>query len=470
MTHGVSQIYKHKLANGFVIALLILFGLLAVSLYTKNLSVNSAKDPTTKNIWSPVKSFSTIYTVTRTYTSRNSIVINNLWRASSQLAGGGYSNCALSNGKVYCWGKGTNGQLGNSASSNSVTPVAVTTAILNGQRMTNIAGGMNHMCAVNSGLAACWGDNTYGQLGNNSATTSFNAPVLVGTFNGGLTPGQIAAGAQSTCAVADNLAYCWGNNARGQVGDNTTTLRRVPVAVKASASTDKLYQKSVTQVQVGGLFACAIANGAAYCWGDNTYGQLGNNSATTSFTTPQTVTAAAGLLSGKTVTQIATGYDHACAIADGIIYCWGRNNYGQLGNGPNNGTGGASSGTTNQRSPVAVSTSSGLSGKVVTNVLTGGYTHTCAVADGQAYCWGRNNLGQLGDGTTTDRPTPTAVNITGVLSGKGVTQLIGGDLYTCSVANGRAYCWGDNSFGQLGINDSLPASTSIPYRVNDSYY
>lgn len=479
MAHGVSQIYKHRLANGFVIALLILSGLLAVLLYTKNLSVNSAKDPTTKSIWSPVKSFSTIYTVTRTYTSRNSIVINNLWRASSQLAGGGYNNCALSNGNVYCWGKGTNGQLGNSASSNSVTPVAVSTVILNNQRMTNIAGGRNHMCAVNSGLAACWGDNTYGQLGNNSATTSFNAPVQVGTFSGSLTPSQIAAGGQSTCAIADNLALCWGDNSRGQLGDGTTTQRRLPgaltgsplrsVAPKATVSGDALYNKSITQIQVGGLFACAIANGAVYCWGDNTYGQVGNSSATTSFTTPQQVTNT-GVLSGKTVTQIALGYDHACAIADGLVYCWGRNNYGQLGNGPNNGTGGASSGTTNQTAPVAVSTSTGLSGKVISNVLNGGYTHTCAVADGQAYCWGRNNLGQLGDSSTTDRPTPTAVNVAGVLSGKGVTQLIGGDSYTCSVANGRAYCWGDNSFGQLGINDTLPASTSIPYRVNDSYY
>ena len=465
MTHQGSLL-KGKVVSRFALVLILLLGVVSVIFYLNSLSPKSTGDPSTKNVYSSVKSFGATYTVARTYTSRNSIIINNLWRPSVQLAGGGYNNCALSNGKVYCWGKGTNGQLGNNASINRITPVAVYDGILNGQRMTNIAGGQNHMCAINSGLAACWGDNTYGQLGNNSTTTSFNTPQQVAVFGSLVTVSQIAAGARNGCAIASNAARCWGDNSSGQVGDNTTTLRRSPVVVTASAGL--LGSKSVTQVQVGGLFACALAQGGVYCWGNNAYGQLGNNS-TTSSSVPVRVTHTGALLN-KTVTNIALGYDHACAIADGQVFCWGRNNYSQLGNGPSNGTGGASSGTTNQLVAVAVSTSTGLSGKVVTNVLNGGYSHNCAVADGQAYCWGRNNLGQLGDSTTTNRATPTLVNVAGVLSGKGVTQLIGGESYTCAVANGRAYCWGDNSFGQLGINDTLPTSTPIPYRVNDSYY
>lgn len=448
------QLNKWSVLLFISIALLVIFSFVV---YKNSLSLYSAQNPVSKATQTSAKSFGTAYTVTRVHASKNTIIMNNLWRSSVQLAGGGYNNCALSNGRVYCWGKGTNGQLGNSASSNTVNPVAVATVILNGQRMTNIAGGRNHMCAVNSGLAACWGDNSSGQVGNNSATTSFNTPQQVGTFHAGLTPSQIAGGAQSSCAVADNLAYCWGDNSRGQVGDNSTTLRRVPVAVLSSGG---LLNKSITQVQVGGMFACAIANGTAYCWGANDYGQLGNNTTSAGATSAPVAVNVAGVLSGKTVTQIALGNEHACAIADGTAYCWGRNNYGQLGTGN----------TTNSSVPVAVSTSTGLSGKVITNILNGGYGHTCAVADGQAYCWGRNNYGQLGDNTTTDKTSPTAVNVAGVLSGKGVTQLIGGDLYTCSVANGRAYCWGDNSFGQLGINASTPTSTPIPYRVNDGYY
>lgn len=442
-----------------IILLFLSLSIFAVSLYAANLSKTSAADTTKKTIYSPVNNFAAAYTVTRTYTSKGSVIINNLWRSSVQLAGGGDNNCALSNGKIYCWGKGTNGQLGNNASINRVTPVAVYDGILNGQRMTNIAGGANHMCAINSGLAACWGDNTYGQLGNNSLTTSFNVPQQVAVFGPLYTVSQIAAGARNGCAISANLALCWGDNSSGQVGDNTLTTRRSPVSVTASAGL--LGGKSVTQVQVGGLFACALANGGVYCWGDNTYGQLGNSSNTSS-RVPVRVTHT-GVLTGKTVTQIATGNEHACAIADGQAYCWGRNNYGQLGTGN----------TSNTNSPAAVSTSSGMSStKVVTNILNGGYSHTCAVADGQAYCWGRDDLGQLGDNdaTNSSKSSPVAVNVAGVLSGKGVTQMTGGASYTCAVANGRAYCWGDNSFGQLGVNDTLPAFARFPYRVNDGYY
>lgn len=455
--------------SGFIFVLVVLLAIFSFVAYKNSLSSHAGNSPTTKAVQSSAKSFGTAYTVTRVHASRNTIIMNNLWRSSVQLAGGGSNNCALSNGDIYCWGKGSNGQLGDGSNSNAVTsPVGVSKTIINGQRWTNIAGGKNHMCAVNSGLAACWGDNAYGQLGRASGnTTSSNRPVQVATFYAALTPSQIAAGAQSTCAIADNLALCWGDNSNGQLGDSTTTMRTVPaplsggrsVAPKATAVSDALYNKSVTQIQVGGMFACAIANGAVYCWGNNTYGQLGNNS-TTQSNVPVAVFNTSGPLQNKTVTQIALGNEHACAIADGAAYCWGRNNYGQLGTGN----------TTNSSVPIAVSTSTGMSGKVVTNILNGGYSHTCAVADGQAYCWGRNNYGQLGDNSSTDRTSPTAVNVSGVLSGKGVTQLIGGDSYTCSVANGRAYCWGDNSFGQLGINSSTPVNTLIPYRVNDGYY
>ncbi len=447
------QLNKWSVLLFFSIILLVIFSFVS---YKNSLSSHSAQSPVSKAAQISAKSFGTAYTVTRVHASKNTIIMNNLWRSSVQLAGGGYNNCALSNGNVYCWGKGTNGQLGNSASSNAVTPVAVTRDILNGQRMTQIAGGANHMCAINSGLAACWGDNTYGQLGNNSATTSFNTPQQVATFGPLLTISHIAAGARNSCGIASNAAYCWGDNSSGAVGNNSSTNVASPTLVTASAGL--LGGKSVTQIQVGGLFACALANGGVYCWGSNTYGQLGNSSTTLSRVPVRVLNT--GALLNKTVSQIAVGNEHACAIADGQAYCWGRNNYGQLGTGN----------TTNSSVPVEVSTSTGLLGKVVTNVLNGGYSHTCAIADSQAYCWGRNNYGQLGDGTIADKTSPVAVNVSGVLSGKGVTQLIGGDLYTCSIANGRAYCWGDNSFGQLGINANTPVSTSIPYRVNDGYY
>lgn len=470
MTHEVRRGNKPWLMRQQWLSLIVVAILLVVAgmLFVR---YTSTSVKTSGTIYSSIKHTAAAFTVGRTYTSRSTIVVNNLWRPTVQLSGGGYSNCALSNGNVYCWGRGLEGQLGNSASSNTIAPVPVTTSILNGQRMTNIAAGKYHMCAVNSGLAACWGQNTYGQLGRASGnTTSSNQPVQVATFSATLTPTQIAGGAQSTCAIADNIPLCWGDNSKGQLGDNTTTSRTIPgaptgspqrsVAPRATVATDGFYNKSVTQIQVGGLFACGIANGAVYCWGDNTYGQVGDNTTTQrNLPTAVKATVSTDALYGKTINQIALGYDYACALSDGAAYCWGRNDAGQLGNG-NTGT----------NSSVPVQVNGLLSGKTVTGLLNGGYKHMCAIADGQAYCWGLNTSGQLGNGNTTSSNTPVLVNLAGVLSGKTVTQLVGGDLYTCAIANGRAYCWGDNTYGQLGTNDSSQASSNIPYRVNDSYY
>ncbi|MDO8336043.1 MAG: hypothetical protein Q7T74_04675 [Candidatus Saccharibacteria bacterium] len=462
-----------------VLIALILLGVVTVSLYTNNLSSLHKSGSET---YSSVKSFGAAFTVNRTYTSKNNVIVNNLWRPSVQLSGGGSHNCALSNGNIYCWGRGGDGQLGNNGTADSITPIPVvkgTSDIFNGQRMTQISGGQSHMCAVNSGLVACWGKNTNGQLGRASGnTTSSSVPVQVATLGPTLITNQISAGGQSTCAVVANNALCWGDNSKGQLGDGTTTMRTIPppptgtpqrsVAPKATASGDALYDKYISQVQVGGLFACAIANGEVYCWGDNTYGQLGNSAggAGVTSTVPVPVTKASGVLLGKTVTQIATGYDYACAIADGQAYCWGRNTYGQLGRAAGN--------TTDSNVPIAVKADTGtdaLNGKTVTNISSGGSGHTCAIADSKAYCWGRNDYGQLGNGNSpTNSGVPVDVSLAGVLSGKTATQLVGGELYTCAIANGRAYCWGRNDYGQLGTNNSAQTSVNVPYRVNDSYY
>ena len=128
--------------------------------------------------------------------------------------------------------------------------------------------------------------------------------------------------------------------------------------------------------------------GRAASWGDNQYGQLGNNS-TAGSAVPVAVDTA-GVLAGKTVTAISTGSYHSCAVADGRVYCWGNNGYGQLGNNT----------TTDSSVPVAVNTDGVLAGRTVIAISTGAY-HSCAVADGKAYCWGYNGDGQLGNNSTT---------------------------------------------------------------------
>ncbi len=207
----------------------------------------------------------------------------------------------------------------------------------------------------------------------------------------------------------------------------------------------------VTQISAGNDHACAVIQGKAYCWGRNNYGQLGNN-LTTDSSVPIPVYAG-GVLSGKTITAIvAGGVDSTCAVADGKVYCWGNNSLGQLGDGT----------TVERHVPVAVNTSGVLSGKTVTDVGHD-YHHTCALASGSVYCWGLGASGQLGNGTTSNSSIPVAVNTSGVLSGKSVTAIAVSNSTTCALANGQDYCWGWNNNGQLGNNST--ASSSVPVAV-----
>ena len=486
MTHGVSQIYKHKLANGFVILILAFFGLVAVALYIKSLSVDSAKDSTSKNVWSPVKSFSTTYTVTRTYTSRNTIVINNLWKNTQKIVGGLGHTCALSNGKVFCWGRNNRGQLGDNSTTDrsNPTPVYVGTSgspgALYGRYVTDIATGGEHTCAIADGGVFCWGANGSGRLGDGSQTDR-SVPVVVPS----LAPSQaynathITAGGYHTCAIAQATAYCWGRNGEGQLGNGSPSnpnqgqpasnayYSTIPVQVTGSTYL-------ATVITAGENHTCAVIDSRAYCWGgnSNTYtgGRLGNavDGPNGNRNTPQVVRANNGdVLYQKTVATIAAGASQSCAIAEGRLYCWGLNAAGEVGDGT----------TTARTVPVAVNTSGSSalpSTSVVTSVAMGIFTGgtneytTCAIASGKAYCWGRNNQGQLGNGTTTDSALPVAVSSGGVLSGKNATSVMPGSPYTCAIANGRAYCWGDNTYGQLGNGTTV--DTNVPHRVNDSYY
>ena len=201
---------------------------------------------------------------------------------------------------------------------------------------------------------------------------------------------------------------------------------------------------------------CAIdSNAKAYCWGYNNYGQLGNNS-TTDSSVPVAVNTS-GVLSGKTLVAIYSGGYHTCVLdSDGKVYCWGENNYGQLGN----------NSTTSSTVPVAVNTSGVLSGKVLTNISVG-YAYTCAIdSTGKAYCWGLNEFGRLGDNTETQRNVPVAVYDAGVLSGKTLVAVSAGDAHGCVIdSNGGTYCWGNNYNGQLGGNSNtnsyVPVNTII---------
>lgn len=358
----------------------------------------------------------------------------------------GYSHtCTIRSGKAYCWGSNANGELGNNTTSVSptTTPVAVDTGgALAGKTLTQIVAGQSFTCALDSvGKAYCWGWNPYGQLGDSSFTQR-TAPVAVTTTGAlsGKTLTQIGAGNSFACAL-DNAgkAYCWGYNGEGELGDNSTTNRNAPVAVIANLA---LNGKILAQIGTGYEHTCVLDSlGKAYCWGYNSFGQLGNNS-TTQSAVPVVVTTIGTPISLKTLTEIRAGNWFTCALDSlGKAYCWGSGANGRLGN----------NSTAQSMIAVAVTTTGVLSGKTLTQLTAGG-SHACALdSAGLAYCWGFNSTGQLGNNSTTQALTAVTVNASGVLSGKTLTQISGGNDYTCaSDSANTVYCWGANASGQLG--------------------
>ncbi len=278
-----------------------------------------------------------------------------------------------------------------------------------------VSAGYAHTCGISTtGAAYCWGDNEAGELGNGKYPSHVGFPL--GLVVGGVSFAAVDAGNFHTCGVtAAGAAYCWGNNREGELGDGTTTNSSSPVRVAGGLS--------FAAVSAGGGHTCGVTTAsAAYCWGPST---------------PVLVT---GSLS---FAEVSAGYLHTCGVrATGAAYCWGDNGSGQLGDGT----------TTSTASPVPVA------GSVSFAAVSAGYDHTCGItAAGAAYCWGRNDVGQLGDGTTTDRSSPILV-----AGGISFAAVSAGHAHTCGVAvAGAAYCWGGG--GQLG--DGTTTNRSSPVLV-----
>ena len=295
-------------------------------------------------------------------------------------------------------------------------------------------------------------DNTAATLPQTGA--SFRVRVGVENKEDLMLAKHIIGGFGYVCAVAlDGRAYCWGSNSNGKIGSGNTSSALVPSAVKISGA---LVGKVIKQIEPSsaGNHSCVIASDdKAYCWGHNGFGQLGNNNTVNSLTPVAVDTA--GVLVSKTIKQIASGGISSCVIAsDDKAYCWGSNNFGQLGNGN----------LKNSSTPTPVSTTGVLAGKTIKQI-TAGTEFTCAIAsDDKAYCWGSNSSGQLGNNSTINSGVPVAVNTSGILAGKTIKQISAGSSHTCAIASDdKAYCWGSNSSGELGNNSTI--NSGVPTHV-----
>ena len=245
---------------------------------------------------------------------------------------------------------------------------------------------------------------------------------------------RLAGSHSHTCQIKDDGSVrCWGTNNNGQLGDGTTTSRLQPVSVAG------LFTGRATAVAAGTFFSCAVVGGSVQCWGINSFGQLGNGTTIDSLT-PVFVSNIGNAVS------ITAGSYHACALlSNGRVLCWGRSEFGRLGNDIlNDGMASTPQQVVNLSDAIAI---------------TAGSSYTCALrANGAVACWGRNDAGQLGDNTTTDRGFPLLV------SGLSNAVVIGaGFNHTCAIlANGAARCWGDGASGKLGDGATLRRVTPVP--------
>lgn len=386
-----------------------------------------------------------------------------------KVAAGWSFECAIaSDDNVYCWGYNGYGQLGNGSTRNKNVPTKIRMDNLQGKTIKDISAGSNQVCVIASDdNAYCWGNNPIGQLGNKSTLdSSIPVPVYTGGALKGLKLKSIVSGADHSCVIAsDNNVYCWGNNYNGQLGDNTWSTKTEPVAVNTANGVSELYGLTVKSIDAGRNHNCVIASdNKVYCWGNNYYGQLGNND-TFDQNVPVAVITAGSDMVGKTAkydasrTTISAGQNHSCVIAneDSYPYCWGLNYNGQIGN----------SSWTNSLIPEAVTMSGVLSGKTVKSIENGGY-NTCAIAsDDNAYCWGYGYYGGLGNSENSNYSSPQAITTTGALSGKTMLSMSGGYYHVCAIASDNLmYCWGYNYYAQLGNNSTINANAAVAV-IND---
>ncbi len=308
---------------------------------------------------------------------------------------------------------------------------------------TSVAAGHRHACAtLRSGGAWCWGADNNGALGNGATDTTVKKTPSPVSGPEGVRFTRVKARGDGACALAeDGAAWCWGRNNYGQLGDGTTTTRHEPVAVRMPEGV------RFDMLTLSRTHACGLtADGEGWCWGRNVDGGLGDGTTTNSsvpvrVSTPEGVTGLRALSSGSAFT---------CGVsAEGEVYCWGTNGVGQLGDGT----------TTSHPTPEKVSTPVG----VHFDAVHAANDYACAASrEGELYCWGKNTGGQLGDGTTTNASVPVKVSTP---EGVGFAALAGDIDRTCALTKteGEVYCWGKNPSGQLG--DGTQADAAVPVKA-----
>ena len=358
------------------------------------------------------------------------------------LAAGSSHTCVVtSSGAAYCWGMG----IANGSPANSSSPVAVRGGVV----FSSLTAGGRHTCGLTSaGVAWCWGYNPAGELGNSSTTDSWIPVVVAGDMKfsvlaaGGGVPGRGGNSGHSCGITSSHAAYCWGDNRYGELGTDSPGSSLTPVAVSGALD--------ARAIVAGPHHTCALTDsGVAYCWGDSrSWAPVAVEGG---------ITFRAIAAGGHSASGLPIYWRHTCGLDNaGAAYCWGNNTVGQLGDGT----------TSYDSIPAAVS------GNLAFVILAPGGLHTCGLTrSGTAYCWGSNEFGQLGTGSTTGPEwcgpsgavracSRTPVAVSGDLR---FTQIASGSFHTCGLTDGgAAYCWGFNLTGQLGNGSTDDSPIPVP--------
>jgi len=355
---------------------------------------------------------------------------------AATLSSGLDATCGLAPlGRVFCFGRapilglardtlcfGRFNEWDQGPASCALEPLSIAPSV----QFATLTMGDSVACGLSGGGATyCWGDQTYGQIGN--GVTAAGTPALPTVVGGGHSFTQISAGGAHACGIASDGAWCWGKDEAFQLGGGDL------LAVNASTPIPVRQGVTFTSITAGRDHTCGLtAAGTAYCWGSNAVGQLGRGTFGDSTDAPSPIL-------GRTFSQISAGGDDTCGLTTtGTIYCWGANDWGQTG----------------QPASVATTSPSLVAGTGYTYVSVGGRDttkidgpmgHVCALAGTTVKCWGSNRYGQLGNGNVGGSSS-TPVTVAG-----SYTTVSAGTRTTCASAADGVYCWGSSIYGAMGV-------------------
>ncbi|MDO9628657.1 MAG: InlB B-repeat-containing protein, partial [Acholeplasmataceae bacterium] len=380
----------------------------------------------------------------------------------------GYDHISVltSSGRIFTWGCNNFGQLGNGTSDNNAhpTPTEITNqfTLTQDETIVSTSFGFYHSSILTStGRIFTWGYNYYGQLGDGTNMYKTSPTEITSQFNleAGETIKSVSLGRyHSSLLTSNGRLFTWGVNWYGQLGDGTTNDRSTPLEITSQFSL--LEDERIVSISLGDFHSSAITSlNRVFTWGYNNFGQLGNGTSdSNAHSTPIEITSNFNLEVDETIVNISSGFFHSSALTStGRVFTWGRNSFGQLGDGT----------TTNRFTPFDITNQFNIEeGEAIISVSSEGEHSAILTSTGRMFTWGYNTYGQIGDGTTIHKTTPIEITNQFNLGAEETIAIvsIGGYYSAVLTSGGRMFTWGHNVSGQLGDGTTVDkiTPTEIP--------